>query len=75
MMYASSVAAVQLTKSTFRYVYQCYASANQDVFGGYQAVNRQRSIDISRKYDPGQVLQTMWPGYSRLGKQNGYDWV
>ena len=66
--------AVALAKSMgldFRYVYQNYASIDQDVFAGYGEVNKQRLIDISKKYDPGQVFQKLQPGYFKLSGTNG----
>ena len=50
----------------YKYIYQNYASQNQDVFAGYGAANKQRLIDISRKYDPEQIFQTLQPGYFKL---------
>ena len=55
----------------YRYVYQNYASLDQDVFAGYGEDNKQRLIRISRKYDPEQVFQNLQPGYFKLSGRNG----
>ncbi|KAL8672240.1 MAG: hypothetical protein Q9168_003287 [Polycauliona sp. 1 TL-2023] len=54
-----------------RYVYQNYASLNQDVFSGYGEENQKRLVDISRKYDPDRVFQDLQPGYFKLNGENG----
>ena len=49
--------AVALAKSMgldHRFIYQNYASLDQDVFAGYGEANKQRLIEISKKYDPGR---------------------
>ena len=55
----------------YGYVYQNYASLDQDVFGGYGKGNKERLIDISKKYDPEQVFQKLQPGYFKLSGRNG----
>lgn len=50
-----------------RYLYQNYASHDQDVFAGYGEENLQRLKDISQKYDPNGVFQRLQPGYFKLG--------
>lgn len=51
-----------------RYIYQNYAARGQDVFAGYGEENRQRLIEISKKYDPKGVFQKLQPGYFKLGR-------
>ena len=62
----SSVALAKSMKADYKYIYQNYASQNQDVFVGYGAANKQRLIGTSRKYDPEQIFQTLQPGYFKL---------
>ena len=62
----SSVALAKSMNADYKYIYQNYASQNQDVFAGYGAANQQRLIEISRKYDPEQVFQILQPGYFKL---------
>lgn len=54
-----------------KYIYQNYASLNQDVFAGYGVENQQRLIQISKKYDTDQVFQKLQPGYFKLSGANG----
>jgi hypothetical protein len=54
-----------------RYIYQNYAGLGQDVFASYGDENKQKPIEISRKYDPHQVFQKLQPGYFKLNGQNG----
>ncbi|KAM0263967.1 hypothetical protein ACHAQJ_001002 [Trichoderma viride] len=49
------------------YLYQNYASYQQDVFAGYGADNLAKLQSISSKYDPQQVWQILQPGYFKLG--------
>ncbi|KAL2038088.1 hypothetical protein N7G274_009035 [Stereocaulon virgatum] len=63
-----SIALAKSLKLHHRFIYQNYASQRQDVFAGYGAANKQRLIDISRKYDPEQVFQKLQPGYFKLGE-------
>lgn len=49
-----------------RYLYQNYASGEQDVMGGYGEENRAKLKEISKKYDPDQVFQVLQPGYFKL---------
>ncbi|KFZ24020.1 hypothetical protein V502_01502 [Pseudogymnoascus sp. VKM F-4520 (FW-2644)] len=48
------------------YLYQNYASAEQDVFGGYGAKNLAKLKAISTKYDPNGVWQKLQPGYFKI---------
>ncbi len=64
-----AVATAKSMSLDFRYIYQNYASLNQDVFAGYGQVNKQRLIEISQRYDPQQVFQKLQPGYFKLGGQ------
>jgi len=66
-----SIAAAQAMGLDHRYIYQNYASPNQDVFAGYGAANKQRLIGISQKYDPAQVFEKLQPGYFKLNGVNG----
>ncbi|KAI9762018.1 MAG: hypothetical protein M4579_000654 [Chaenotheca gracillima] len=50
----------------FRYLYQNYASRNQNVFAGYGPQNQRRLQSISHKYDPGQIFQRLVSGYFNL---------
>jgi hypothetical protein len=49
-----------------RYVYQNYAAASQDVFGGYGEENWQRLLEIQRRYDPEGVFSRLQPGGFKL---------
>ena len=49
-----------------RYMYQNYASANQDVFGGYGEKNRERLQAIQKLYDPEGVFSRLQPGGFKL---------
>lgn len=51
---------------SFNYIGQ--AAGFQDVFSGYGEDNKQKLLDISRKYDPSRYLQTLWPGGFKLYK-------
>ncbi|KAG5928102.1 hypothetical protein E4U42_001262 [Claviceps africana] len=48
------------------FLYQNYASVEQDVFGGYGAANLERLRAVSNKYDPEGVWQRLQPGYFKL---------
>ncbi|KAI8931633.1 hypothetical protein NX059_011284 [Plenodomus lindquistii] len=50
------------------FVYLNYASEYQDPIGSYGAANKQRLIEISKKYDPKQVFQYLQPGGFKLVK-------
>lgn len=63
----SAVTTADSMDMDFKYIYQNYASLNQDVFAGYGQENKQRLIDISRRYDPERIFQTLQPGYFKLG--------
>lgn len=62
----SSVAVAKSMNADYKYIYQNYAFSNQDVFASYGEANKQRLIEISRKYDPEQIFQTLQPGYFKL---------
>jgi hypothetical protein len=49
-----------------RYIYQNYAAASQDVFGGYGEENRQRLLEIQRRYDPEGMFSRLQPGGFKL---------
>ena len=53
------------------FIYQNYASLNQDVFAGYGETNLQRLKEVSRRYDPDGVFQRLQPGYFKLSGANG----
>ena len=48
------------------FVYLNYASEYQDPIGSYGAKNKQRLIQISKKYDPRQVFQYLQPSGFKL---------
>lgn len=50
-----------------RYIYQNYASFDQDVFAAYGEKNLAKLRAVSRKYDPEGVFQKLQPGYLKLG--------
>lgn len=45
-----------------RYIYQNYAGREQDVFAGYGGENRERLVEIQRRYDPEGVFSRLLPG-------------
>lgn len=45
------------------FIYQNYASKNQDVFGGFPPENRLRLKEIQKKYDPEQLFTRLKNGY------------
>ncbi|KAH7071384.1 hypothetical protein BKA63DRAFT_578589 [Paraphoma chrysanthemicola] len=49
------------------YIYMNYASQFQDPISSYGIANVERLREISRKYDPRQVLQDLQPGHFKLG--------
>ncbi|KAE8445079.1 hypothetical protein EG329_013794 [Mollisiaceae sp. DMI_Dod_QoI] len=49
-----------------RYIYQNYANASQDVFGGYGDENRLKLKEIQMKYDPEGVFSRLQPGYFKI---------
>ena len=55
----------------YPYIYQNYASLDQDVFASYGHGNKQRLIEISGKYDPDQIFRRLQPGYFKLEGGNG----
>ncbi|OTA07334.1 hypothetical protein A9Z42_0082590 [Trichoderma parareesei] len=48
------------------YLYQNYASYQQDVFASYGKKNLRKLRSISARYDPQQVWQQLQPGYFKL---------
>lgn len=48
--------------------YLNYASEFQDPISSYGAVNKQRLVNISKKYDPVQIFQYLQPGGFKLVK-------
>lgn len=48
------------------YLYQNYASKEQDVFASYGEDNLARLKSIRDKYDPTHVYQKLQPGYFKL---------
>lgn len=62
-----SVAAAKEQGLDNPFLYQNYASAQQDVFPSYGAANLAKLKDISAKYDPAKVWQKLQPGYFKLG--------
>lgn len=62
-----SVAAAKQRGLYNEYVYLNDAGPDQAVFPGYGAKNFQRLRDISKKYDPEGVFQTLLPGGFKLG--------
>ncbi|OBT52793.1 hypothetical protein VE04_06556 [Pseudogymnoascus sp. 24MN13] len=61
-----SDAAAQAAGLGNAYLYQNYASAEQDVFGSYGATNLAKLKAISKKYDPSGVWQKLQPGYFKV---------
>ena len=61
-----SVAEAKARGLSFRYIYQNYAAAEQNVFEGYGSANHAKLRAISQKYDPEGVFQTLQPGYFKL---------
>ncbi|KAF3074195.1 Bifunctional solanapyrone synthase [Trichoderma lentiforme] len=62
-----SIAAARAQGLDHPYLYQNYASYQQDVFASYGADNLAKLKSISAKYDPQQVWQKLQPGYFKLG--------
>lgn len=50
-----------------KFVYQNYASAQQNPFFGYGAANLAKLRAASAKYDPNKVWQKLQPGYFHVG--------
>ncbi|KAH8816925.1 hypothetical protein F5884DRAFT_748400 [Xylogone sp. PMI_703] len=50
------------------FIYQNYAALEQKVFPGYGAKNYKKLQQISKKYDPHGVFQTLQPGYFKLNE-------
>ena len=61
-----SIAAAKGLNLDYKFLYQNYASARQDIFASYGKVNQNRLIQISKKYDPLQIFQNLQPGYFKL---------
>lgn len=68
---ASANSAAKSMGLDYKYIYQNYASSNQNVFASYGAANERRLSQISKKYDPDQVFQRLQPGYFKLNGANG----
>lgn len=49
-----------------RFIYQNYATIQQDVFEGYGPENRARLSQIKQKYDPTGVFTKLQPGYFKI---------
>jgi hypothetical protein len=49
-----------------RFIYQNYANKSQDVFGSYGEDNKERLMQIQRKYDPEGIFRRFQPGYFTL---------
>ncbi|CEF71945.1 hypothetical protein FGSG_00100 [Fusarium graminearum PH-1] len=50
------------------FYYMGDAAGFQNIYDGYGAENKQRLLDISRKYDPLRVFQKYWPGGFKIGE-------
>ncbi len=61
-----SVATAKDMKLHHKYIYQNYASSNQDVFASYGLKNKDRLMRISKKTDPERIFQRLQPGYFKL---------
>jgi hypothetical protein len=61
-----SAAAAEAMGLSNIYLYQNYASYQQNVFAGYGEANLERLQAVSAKYDPTQVWQKLQPGYFKL---------
>lgn len=68
---SGSITMAQSMGLEYRYIYQNYASLNEDVFTGYGEANRNRLIQISKETDPEQLFQRLQPGYFKLNGDNG----
>jgi hypothetical protein len=64
-----STAAAKMAGLDVPFIYQNYASADQDVFGGYGKENLQKLVEIHQKYDPQGVFTRLQPGYFKLPKE------
>ncbi|KAJ4137123.1 hypothetical protein NW768_002703 [Fusarium equiseti] len=49
------------------FTYMGDAAGFQDIYDGYGEENKQKLLDISRKYDPLRVFQKYWPGGFKIG--------
>ena len=63
----ASVAAAKTRGLDHPYLYQNYASLQQDVFASYGRDNLAKLRAIRAKYDPHMVFQKLQPGYFKLG--------
>jgi hypothetical protein len=48
------------------YIYQNYASIEQDVFTGYGPVTKAKLVATHKKYDPNDVFTKLQPGYFKI---------
>ncbi|KND86516.1 Bifunctional solanapyrone synthase [Tolypocladium ophioglossoides CBS 100239] len=62
-----SIAAARAQGLDNQYLYQNYASLQQDVLPSYGKANLAKLKSISAKYDPANVWQKLQPGYFKLG--------
>ncbi|KAJ6440053.1 FAD binding domain-containingprotein [Purpureocillium lavendulum] len=62
-----SVAAAKARGLDHPYLYQNYASQQQNIFPSYGSDNYAKLKAISAKYDPARVWQKLQPGYFKLG--------
>jgi hypothetical protein len=51
------------------FIYQNYATADQDVFRRYGEENLQKLVEIHQKYDPQGIFTRLQPGYFKLPKE------
>ena len=63
---SESLEAGKATGLPSRFIYQNYASRDQDVSSGYGVENLKRLREVSRKYDPEGVFQQLQPGHFKL---------
>lgn len=61
-----SIAAAKAMGLDHPYLYQNYASQQQNVLASYGATNLAKLKAASQKYDPQQVFQKLQPGYFKL---------
>jgi hypothetical protein len=64
-----SVAAAKMAGLDVPFIYQNYATMNQDVFRGYGEENLLRLLEIHEKYDPKGIFTRLQPGYFKLPKE------
>jgi len=68
-----SVATAKDMKLHHKYIYQNYASSNQNVFASYGLKNKDRLTRISQETDPKRIFQRLQPGYFKLDDGTLYD--